>query len=306
MKSLRIVFMGTPEFAVASLEALVKSHHHIAAVVTAPDKPQGRGLQMTASPVKDFAVKHGLSVLQPDKLKSEDFQKELRTIQADLFVVVAFRMLPESVWSMPPMGTINLHASLLPKYRGAAPINWAIINGESETGITTFKLKQEIDTGNILFRESEPIFPEDDAGSLYERLMIKGADLIVKTVNSLADGTATEVPQAQSPDGLPMAPKIFKETCEINWSRTSVECLNHIRGLCPYPAAWCRLNGKVFKIFKTKSIHENRFAEPGTIECNQKDQLDIRCGNGWIRILELQPEGKKRMTTEEYFRGNRI
>lgn len=306
MNSLRIVFMGTPEFAVASLEALLRSHHKVEAVVTAPDKPQGRGLQLTPSPVKLCALKHSLQILQPDKLKSDDFQSELRKIKADLFVVVAFRMLPESVWSMPPMGTINLHASLLPKYRGAAPINWAIINGESETGITTFKLKQEIDTGNILYREAEPIFAEDNAGSLYERLMNKGGDLVVKTVNSLADGTATEVAQTESPDGLPMAPKIFKETCEINWNRTAVQCLNHIRGLSPYPAAWCRLNGKFCKIFKARSIQDNRLAEPGTIQTNQKDHLHIRCGDGWICVLELQPEGKKRMTIEEYFRGNRI
>ena len=306
MKSLRIIFMGTPEFAVASLESLLGSQHTIVSVVTAPDKPQGRGLQLMPSPVKVCAMKHQLPVLQPEKLKSEDFQVQLKNLHADLFVVVAFRMLPESVWSMPPMGTINLHASLLPKYRGAAPINWAIINGETETGITTFRLKQEIDTGNILFREIERIFPDDNAGSLYERLMIKGADLILKTTNAIADGTAIETPQPPSPEGLPMAPKIFKETCKIDWNRSAVQCLNHIRGLSPYPAAWCEINGRIFKIFKAEAVKNQRPGEPGTIGSNQKDTLEICCIDGWVSIKELQPEGKKRMTIEEYFRGNRI
>lgn len=298
--------MGTPEFAVASLEALHSSRHQVVAVVTAPDKPQGRGLQLTPSAVKSCAVNHHIPVLQPEKLKSEEFQATLKSFNADLFVVVAFRMLPESVWSMPPLGTINLHASLLPKYRGAAPINWAIINGETETGITTFKLQQEIDTGNILFRETEPIHPEDDAGSLYERLMIKGAGLIVKTTDALADGTATEIPQPEIAGELPKAPKIFKETCLIEWNNTTQRCLNHIRGLSPYPGAWCQLNGKTFKIFKALHSSSRKEAVAGSIETNQKDSLEIRCSDGWIRLLEIQPEGKKRMRMEEYFRGNRI
>lgn len=306
MKSLRIVFMGTPEFAVASLEALVTSKHQVVAVITAPDKPQGRGLQLTPSAVKSAALKHQLPILQPEKLKDENFLEQLRAYRADLFVVVAFRMLPEVVWNMPEMGTINLHASLLPKYRGAAPINWAIINGETETGVTTFRLKQEIDTGNILFAEREPIHPTDDAGSLYGRLMYKGAQLVVKTVDAIAAGAAVEVPQPIVNEALPIAPKLFKETCELNFSKELIQCLNTIRGLSPYPAAWCKIHGRTFKIFKAAVSGRKHVAKVGAIETDQKTTLEIRCQDGWIRIAELQPEGKKRMTVEEFFRGNKI
>lgn len=298
--------MGTPEFAVASLEALVKSRHQVVAVVTAPDKPKGRGLQLSPSPVKVSAMANHLPVLQPEKLKSENFLNDLASFQPDLFVVVAFRMLPEVVWSFPPKGTINLHASLLPKYRGAAPINWAIINGETQTGITTFKLQQEIDRGNILFSESESILPEDNAGSLYARLMHKGAKLIVKTVDALAEGNAVETPQPKYTEDLSLAPKIFKETCEVNWGREARQCLNLIRGLSPYPAAWCQINNKSYKIFTGKISERQQDALPGAIHTNQKDELEIRCKDGWIKVLELQPEGKKRMSVEEFFRGNRI
>lgn len=306
MKTLRIIFMGTPEFAVASLEALIQSRHKIVAVVTAPDKPQGRGLILTRSPVKIMAQKHSIPVLQPEKLKSEGFLEELKSFNADLFIVVAFRMLPESVWSMPAFGSVNLHASLLPKYRGAAPINRAIMNGETETGITTFKLKHEIDTGNILFMEREPIFPEDDAGTLYERLMVKGGDLIVKTADAIAEGTATEIPQPVVTGTLPLAPKIFKDTCKIDWEKSSKECMNHIRGLSPYPGAWSVLNNRTFKIFKAAVSASTQNLTAGSISSNQKDKLEVKCSNGWISILEIQPEGKKRMSIEEFFRGNKI
>lgn len=298
--------MGTPEFAVPSLMALQKSRHQVLAVVTAPDKPQGRGLKLFPSAVKEYALKNNIPLLQPEKLKDEAFVKCLESYKPDLFVVVAFRMLPETIWNLPPLGTINLHASLLPKYRGAAPINWAIINGEKETGLTTFRLKHEIDTGNILFSEKEPIFDEDDAGSLYERLMIKGADLVVTTVNAIADGSAAEEPQMVNGTTPPPAPKIFKETCELTWTMEVVNCLNKIRGLSPYPGAWCRINNKVFKILKATTGKIKINAEPGTLHSNQKDELEIRCNNGWISILELQPEGKKRMTVSEFFRGNHI
>jgi len=306
MKSLNIVFMGTPEFAVASLEALIQSNHKVVAVVTAPDKPQGRGLIPAPSPVKACALKYSIPILQPEKLKSEDFHSELKSFNADLFIVVAFRMLPEMVWSMPPLGSVNLHASLLPKYRGAAPINHAIMNNETETGITTFRLKHEIDTGNILFAEREPIFPEDDAGSLYERLMAKGADLIVKTADAIAEGSAVEIPQPVIAGALPVAPKIFKETCKIDWTKSTQACLNLVRGLSPYPGAWTELNTKTFKIFKAVISSSTKGGSPGSIFSDGKDRLEVRCMDGWLSILNLQPEGKKRMNIQEFFRGNKI
>lgn len=298
--------MGTPEFAVASLEALIQSNHKIVAVVTAPDKPRGRGLIPASSPVKSCALSHSIPVLQPEKLKSDEFINDLKSFQADLFIVVAFRMLPESVWSMPALGSVNLHASLLPKYRGAAPINHAIINNETETGITTFRLKHVIDTGNILFVEREPIFPEDDAGSLYERLMVKGADLIVKTVNAIAEGTAVEIPQPVIAGNLPVAPKIFKETCKIDWTKSTRECLNLIRGLSPYPGAWTELNTKTFKIFKAVISSSIKDGSPGSIFSDGRDKLEVRCMDGWLSIINLQPEGKKRMNIQDFFRGNKI
>src|SRR3990170_4019326 len=234
MQKLRIIFMGTPEFAVPSLEILIKNNYEVVAVVTAPDKPQGRGQKIVYSPVKECALKYNISVLQPTNLKSPEFLNELKSYQANLQIIVAFRMLPESVWAMPAIGTFNLHASLLPQYRGAAPINWAIINGEKETGATTFFLKHEIDTGSIIFQEKEPIFEEDTVGTLYERLMKKGAELVLKTVQAIEVNNYPSVPQTESNE-IKHAPKIFKETCEISWNRTSEEIRNFVRGLNPYP-----------------------------------------------------------------------
>src|SRR6478735_1933422 len=251
MNNLRIVFMGTPEFAVPSLEILVESKFNVVAVITAPDKPQGRGQKLTASPVKESAIKHNIPVLQPTNLKSPEFLEELKSYNANLQIVVAFRMLPEAVWSMPAIGTFNLHASLLPQYRGAAPINWAIINGEKETGVTTFFLKHEIDTGSIIFQEKEPIHDSDDVGLLYDRLMIRGAQLVLKTVRSIETGNYPSVPQPEHVE-IKHAPKIFKETCQINWNQSSTKIINFVRGLSPYPAAWAVLNEKTYKVFKAK------------------------------------------------------
>jgi methionyl-tRNA formyltransferase len=247
MKKLRVVFMGTPEFAVASLQKLVENDCNVVAVITSPDKPSGRGLQLSASPVKVYALSQGIAVLQPEKLKNPAFLEELQSYQADLQVVVAFRMLPEVVWNMPTKGTFNLHASLLPDYRGAAPINWAIMNGETETGATTFFLEHEIDTGKIIFQVKETISADDTIGTLYERLMHKGADLTLKTVTAIEANDYPQIPQLQI-DIVKLAPKIFKETCQINWNQPSDTIQNFVRGLSPYPAAWTTLNGKVCKI----------------------------------------------------------
>lgn len=300
--------MGTPEFAVPSLEILVKNKFNVVAVITAPDKPQGRGQKLTPSPVKESAVKHNIPVLQPVNLKSPEFIEELQRYQANLQVVVAFRMLPEVVWAMPALGTFNLHASLLPQYRGAAPINWAIINGEKETGATTFFLKHEIDTGSIIFQEKEPIHETDTVGTLYERLMNKGADLVLKTVKAIETGNYPAVPQDMSVE-IKHAPKIFKETCEINWNQPSKKIVDFIRGLSPYPAAWTILNGKTFKIYLAQlSTDHSRLSTVDSVHMrsDNKTYLDIRSRDGWVSILEFQPEGKKRMTVEEYFRGNKL
>ena len=306
MNNLRIVFMGTPEFAVPSLEILVENKFNVVAVITAPDKPQGRGQKLTASPVKESALKHNIPVLQPTNLKSPEFLEELKAYKANLQVVVAFRMLPEVVWAMPSLGTFNLHASLLPQYRGAAPINWAIINGEKETGATTFFLKHEIDTGSIIFQEKEKINDDDNVGTLYERLMHKGAGLVLKTVKAIEEGKYPSVPQTAAE--IKHAPKIFKETCEVNWHQPSESIRNFVRGLSPYPAAWTTLNGKVFKVFQVQSAVDSRqtAVKPGEIETDNKTYLKIKTQDGWISILEFQPEGKKRMSVEEFFRGNKI
>lgn len=298
--------MGTPEFAVPSLEILVEHSFTVVAVITAPDKPQGRGQKITYSPVKTCAVKHGIPVLQPTNLKSPEFLEELKKYKANLQVVVAFRMLPEIVWSMPEYGTFNLHASLLPQYRGAAPINWAIINGEKETGVTTFFLKHEIDTGSIIFQEKERIHDTDDAGSLYERLMHKGAQLVLKTVQAIASGTYPSQPQPEIGE-IKHAPKIFKETCEINWNQDTKSIVNFIRGLSPYPAAWTSLNGKVFKAFKAEPVKESTSEAPvGSLKTDNKNYLYVKAADGWVSILKLQPEGKKPMTVQEFFRGNKL
>jgi methionyl-tRNA formyltransferase len=306
MRDLRIVFMGTPEFAVPSLEVLVASNFNVVGVVTAPDKPQGRGQQLTISPVKKAAIRLGIRVLQPTNLKSQEFLNELLELKVNLQVVVAFRMLPEAVWTMPELGTFNLHASLLPQYRGAAPINWAIINGEKETGVTTFFLRHEIDTGNILFQERENISREDTAGSLYERLMMKGAQLVLKTVQAIANENIQPIPQ-QEPAGLKKAPKIFKETCKIDWNQPAERIRDFVRGLSPYPAAWTEINGKTFKIYAVTNEGKMKAqSSPGTFDSDNKSYICAAAADGWLRIDELQAEGKRRMKVEEFLKGNKL
>jgi methionyl-tRNA formyltransferase len=305
MADVKIIFMGTPEFAVPSLEILIQNKFNVVAVVTAPDKPQGRGLKLGPSPVKECALQYGLPVLQPANLKSPEFQEQLKSYGAQLQVVVAFRMLPEAVWSMPEIGTFNLHASLLPEYRGAAPINWAIINGEKETGVTTFFLEKEIDTGSIIFQDKEPISDDDTAGSLYERLMKKGANLVLKTVKGISDRKYSSTPQPKGVQGKP-APKIFKETCEINWHQQSAQIRNFVRGLSPYPSAWTTISGKNYKIFSVAIVSSKQNKSAGEWLTDQKTYLHFKTSDGWIAIEELQPEGKRKMTIQEFFRGNKI
>lgn len=308
-QSLRIVFMGTPEFAVASLDALVKAGCNIVGVVTAPDKPAGRGMKLTESAVKKYAAEHGLKVLQPEKLKNPEFLTELKSLNADLQIVVAFRMLPEAVWNMPPMGSVNLHGSLLPQYRGAAPINWAVINGEKETGVTTFKLKHEIDTGDILLQESFPIGDNETAGDVHDRMKEIGARVLVKTVIGLAEGSVMEQPQTSNlkPQTLHHAPKIFTETCRIDFSKTSEEVHNLIRGLSPFPGAFTSLNGKMLKIYKSEKISDQAVSsKPGRYETDNKTFLRFACADGFIAVKELQLEGKRKMTIEEFLRGYRF
>jgi methionyl-tRNA formyltransferase len=303
---MKIVFMGTPDFAVESLKALVESGScEVVAVITAPDKPSGRGLVMNETPVKKYAVLQGIPVLQPEKLKNPQFLEELHSYQADCQIVVAFRMLPEVVWNMPRLGTFNLHGSLLPQYRGAAPINWAVINGETETGVTTFFLQQEIDTGNVIFAEKTPILPEDNAGTIHDKLMIIGASLVVKTVEAIKAGNYPQVPQDMS-SVLKSAPKIFKETCQINWNLSAESIHNFVRGLSPYPAAWTILHDKTCKIYTTE-IGEiaNDSAKIGSFKTDGKTYLDFRSADNWIKTKELQLEGKKRMGIEEFLRGFR-
>lgn len=307
-QQLRIVFMGTPAFAVASLEALVEAGCRIVAVVTAPDKPAGRGLQLQQSEVKKYALKQGLPVLQPDKLRDPGFLQQLRSLNADLQVVVAFRMLPEIVWSMPPMGSINLHASLLPRYRGAAPINWAIIRGEKETGVTTFRLAQEIDTGDILLQERLPIAENETAGEVHDRMMRIGARILVETVRGLAEGTLKPVPQTHSAPTslLPHAPKIGTETCRIDFSRSVQLVHDHIRGLSPYPGAFTHLHGKLIKLFRTEKRPGPVTDPPGTFRMGTNRELWVSCSDGYLRVLELQLEGKKKMTADDFLRGNKV
>ncbi len=302
-KNLRIIFMGTPEFAVASLSKLYDAGCNIVGVITAPDKPAGRGMQLQQSAVKQYATEKGITVLQPEKLKDPVFLETLQSLQADLQIVVAFRMLPELVWNMPPMGTLNLHGSLLPKYRGAAPINWAIINGEKETGVTTFKLKHEIDTGDILLSETIPIGDDENAGSLHDRMKEIGAEVLLKTVEGLAEGTIQEKPQEDIQ--ATHAPKIFSSTCEIDWNKESQHIYNLIRGLSPYPAAYTNINEKKLKIFSGNAEIRNHNIQSGTLETDQKTFLRFATCDGFIYIKELQLEGKKRMSTEEFLRGFR-
>ena len=309
LQSLRIVFMGTPEFAVASLDALVKAGCNIVGVITAPDKPGGRGMQLQQSAVKKYAVEHNLNVLQPEKLKDPEFLAELKSLQADLQIVVAFRMLPEQVWDMPPMGSVNLHGSLLPQYRGAAPINWAVINGEKTTGVTTFKLKHEIDTGDILLQLSFPIGENDTAGEVHDTMKEIGASLLIKTVKEIADGSLKETPQATMSDGdrqtLLHAPKIHTDTCRINWSQPVEIVFNLIRGLSPHPAAFTIMNEKMLKVFKAKKEMVIPIHTEGEYESDGKTFLKFACTNGYLHLLEVQLEGKKKMNTEEFLRGFR-
>ncbi|MEQ9466432.1 MAG: methionyl-tRNA formyltransferase [Ekhidna sp.] len=301
-KDLRIVFLGTPDFAAASLRKLVENQVHVVAVVTAPDKPQGRGKKLGMSAVKEYALEASLPVLQPTNLKSPEFLEELKSYHADLQIVVAFRMLPVAVWDMPELGTFNLHASLLPQYRGAAPINWAIINGEKETGLTTFFLKHEIDTGEIIFQEKEPIRPDDNVGSLYQRLMEKGADLVLKTVRAIAAGDYPHIAQETDMD-LKSAPKIFKEDCKIDWDKPMKEVRNFVRGLSPYPAAWTELEGKTVKVFQVEKSTDDISRQPGMFESDGKTYLKVKTQDGTLDILDLQIEGKKRMSVEDFLRG---
>ncbi|WP_292946516.1 methionyl-tRNA formyltransferase [Mucilaginibacter sp. 44-25] len=305
---MRIVFMGTPAFAVASLDALITAGCDIVGVVTAPDKPAGRGKKLSESAVKQYAVANGLKLLQPVKLKDPEFIASLKALKADLQVVVAFRMLPEVVWNMPPKGTINLHASLLPQYRGAAPINWAIINGEKETGVTTFFLKHEIDTGDILFTEKVTLTGTETAGELHDRLMQKGAGLLVKTVKGVEGGKYNEHPQEQLAEGVELkhAPKIFKEDCLIDFNQPVEQVYNLIRGLSPSPAAFTMLNDKVLKIYNATYEPGETGISAGGFVTNHKTHLKFAARDGFICITDLQLEGKKRMGIEEFLRGVRL
>lgn len=304
--ALRVVFMGTPDFAVASLDALVQQGFNVVGVITAPDKPAGRGLQLQESAVKKYAVANGLTVLQPPKLKDPEFLNSLKALQADVQVVVAFRMLPELVWAMPPLGTINVHGSLLPQYRGAAPINWAIINGERETGVTTFKLQHEIDTGNILLQERLPIGEAETAGELHDRMKETGAKLLVRTLNELAAGTLHEVPQPATSDALKHAPKISTETCQIDWTKNVVEVYNLIRGLSPHPTAFTQLEGKKLKLFSVAKEMQKPAEAPGAFVTDKKAVLKFACPDGYIVVNELQLEGKKRLPITDFLRGYRF
>jgi methionyl-tRNA formyltransferase len=299
--------MGTPEFAVPSLDKLFNANFDIAAVITAPDKPAGRGMHLTQSAVKKYSLEKNLKILQPEKLKDPNFIAELQSLKSDVFVVVAFRMLPEIVWNMPPLGTINLHASLLPQYRGAAPINWVIINGEKETGLTTFKLQHEIDTGNILLQQKMPISDDENAGSLHDRMMIAGGDLLVKTLKELEKGRLQEVQQndikIHTEHSLKHAPKIFTETCEIDWNKSTDEIYNLIRGLSPYPAAFTFLEGKKLKIFTADKEKMDKIIEPGKTFTDRKSFLKFATIDGFISVKGIQLEGKKKMDTRDFLRG---
>lgn len=308
LTELKIVFMGTPEFAVASLDALVKAGCNIVGVVTVPDKPAGRGMKLNESAVKKYAAEHKLNVLQPEKLKSPGFVEALQKLKPDLQVVVAFRMLPEIIWNLPPMGTINVHGSLLPQYRGAAPINWAVINGEKETGVTTFKLKHEIDTGDILLQDRFSIGEDETAGEVHDKMMYTGAALLVETVKRIAEGNITEQPQSDQNDQskLKHAPKIFTETCQIDWSRTVEEIHNLIRGLSPFPGAFTQLNDKTLKIYrsiKEPVLHDH---QAGEVLSDGRSYIKFACSNGFIHATDLQLESKKRMNVPDFLRGYRF
>ncbi len=309
-KDLRIIFLGTPAFAVESLDILVKNKYTIVGVITAPDKPAGRGQKLQQSAVKEFALLHGLTVLQPEKLKDPEFIQDLQELNADLQIVVAFRMLPEIIWNMPRLGTFNLHASLLPQYRGAAPINWAIINGEKKTGVTTFFLQNEIDTGKIIFSEKTAIHKNETAGELHDRLMELGSDLVLKTVRAIEEG---DYPQATQDETIETkhAPKLRKEDGRINWSKNIYDIHNFIRGLSPYPTAWTELVSPAGDIYNMKIFHSviliDKYIHPSNIVLTDtKNHIKIAVEGGYIFITELQLAGKKRMTVEEYLRGYKL
>lgn len=297
--------MGTPEFAVASLNALVEAGCNVVGVVTSPDKPAGRGMQLQQSAVKQYAVSKNIPVLQPEKLKAPSFLEELAALKADLQVVVAFRMLPEVVWNMPPMGTINVHGSLLPQYRGAAPINWAIINGESATGVTTFQLQHAIDTGNMLMQEVIPITDTMTAGELHDTMKMVGANLLVETIKGLAAGSIQAMPQQESAE-LKHAPKLFTSNCTIDWHKPVHEVYNLVRGLSPYPGALTQLNGKILKIYRAEKIAKPVAETPGTFVSDNQTHIDVACSDGYLRLTEIQLEGKKKMAVTDFLRGNKI
>lgn len=312
-RALRIVYMGTPDFAVESLRRLVEGGYNVVGVLTMPDKPAGRGHKIQYSPVKEYALANGLPVLQPEKLKDESFLCRLREWKADLQIVVAFRMLPEVVWNMPPLGTFNLHASLLPQYRGAAPINWAVINGDTETGITTFFLKHEIDTGEVIRQVRVPIADTDNVGIVHDKLMMLGGQLVVETVDAIRTGTVKPVSQEEMAvvGELRPAPKIFKETCRIDWNQPVKRIYDFIRGLSPYPAAWSELAGPegetiVVKIFESEKLSGSHPFAPGTVVTDGKKYLRVAAADGFVGIRSLQLPGKKRLQTEELLRGFRL
>lgn len=310
--NLKIIFLGTPLFAVASLDILVRNNFHVAAIITAPDKPAGRGQEMHQSEVKKYAVSKNIPVLQPEKLNDPVFLEEVKKINADLQIVVAFRMMPEKLWNMPRFGTFNLHASLLPQYRGAAPINHAIINGEKETGVTTFFLKHEIDTGDILLNEKISIGENETAGELHDRLMKHGAELVLKTIEQIRSGNYTSTPQNIPQEGvLKKAPKIFKDDCKISWDEPPVKIHDLVRGLSPYPAAWTEFKNPdghalQLKIFKTMPVTAEHDHIPGSYESDGKTFLHIFCKGGYLKILELQLQGKKKLAVEEWLRGFKL
>lgn len=308
-EDLRIIYMGTPEFAVESLKALVENDFNVVAVVTMPDKPIGRGHKVQSSPVKEYAVAQKIPVLQPERLKDESFLAELRSFNADLQIVVAFRMLPEVVWAMPRLGTFNLHASLLPQYRGAAPINWAIINGETKTGVTTFFLQHEIDTGNIILQESVAILPEENVGNLHDKLMHIGAKSVVRTVEIILSEKVNAIPQ-QEDEKLKLAPKIFKDTCRINWEKSGESIHNFVRGLSPYPAAWCELlqdnsDAVVLKVFETKFEKISHQMPLKSILTDGKSYLKVAVNDGFLHLKTIQIQGKKRMNVSDFLMGFR-
>lgn len=305
---LRLIFMGTPDFAVPTLETLLTlPEAQVVAVVTGPDRPAGRGRQLQASAVKQAALAHGLPVLQPTNLKDAAFQAELKSYAADLQVVVAFRMLPEAVWSMPHLGSVNIHGSLLPQYRGAAPINWALMHGDQETGVTSFFLRHEIDTGDLILQDKLAIAPDDDFGSVYDKLKVLGAQLAARTVAAIAAGTAPSTPQPTAPDGLRPAPKLSKETGRLDFTRPAAELVNQVRGLSPAPAAYTTLpDGRGLKIFRAQALPNEAAAAPDTWATDGRQYLRVATASGWLDLLEVQLEGKKRMSIAEFLRGTKL